>query len=86
MLDDDDSKWPFVRFSQGAFIGLIVIMIVSDFIFQKRMIFGPIFVFCTIAIFYQVILLVIASITNDMNLKEIREWVMLFEGTTDMMV
>ena len=61
-------------------------MIVSDFVFQKRMIFGPIFVFCTIQIFYQTILLVTSSLMNDKNLKEIREWVMLFEGTTDMMV
>ena len=53
-------------------------MIVSDFVFQKRMIFGPIFVFCAIQIFYQTILLVTSGLMNDKNLKEIREWVMLF--------
>ena len=32
-ITDYSVKWPFVRYAQGAFVGLIMVALISDFIF-----------------------------------------------------
>ena len=61
-------------------------MIISDFIFQKRMIFGPIYLFLSVSILYHFILFLISVFTDQILDKVEQEWIMLIDGLLDMMV
>ena len=61
-------------------------MIISDFIFQKRMIFGPIYLFVSLSILFHATLLIVDACTDLILKTEAKEWIMLVEGLLDMMV
>lgn len=58
--DELGLDWPFVYYVYGAASGLVLVIIVSDFIFQQRMCFSPIFLYASISIGFHVCLLVMA--------------------------
>ena len=64
---DTSLDWPFACYVWGVFVGLIVIIFVSDFVFQKRMLFLPCFVFALLSICFHVYLLFLALFTTELE-------------------
>ena len=83
---DSTLEWPFACYAWGALIGLIVILFVSDFVFQKRMLFLPCFVFATCSILFHIFLLFLDIFSDELDERNSKEWVMGAEGFLDDLV
>ena len=67
----------------GAFSGLLVLILVSDFIFQQRMLFGPPFLFACVSLLFHVFLLIYELLTETIDDDNAVQWVLFVEGLID---
>lgn len=61
---DTTLEWPFDCYAYGTLVGLIVILFVSDFLFQKRMLFLPCFVYALCSVVFHICLLFLNIFTD----------------------
>ena len=59
--------WEYTYYVYGAFTGLFIVILVSDFIFQQRMLFGPPFLFVLVSAIYHLYLLIYQLFSHTMN-------------------
>ena len=76
-------KWPFYSYAYGSFAGLLLTLLSSDFLFQKRMIYLPAFVYISISCMFHLGLYFLRLATNELNHNHAYKWIMFTEGLID---
>ena len=77
------ARWPFYSYAYGSFAGLFLTLILSDFLFQKRMIYLPAFVYISISSMFHIGLYFLRLVTSELNHHHAYKWIMFTEGIID---
>jgi len=78
--------WPFTYYTYGATAGLLIVIVVSDFIFQQRMVFAPIFLFGSLSLCFHCVYLIVHLVNHGSFELTTRQWLMACEGCFDITI
>ena len=78
-----DLEWPFAYYVYGISSGLIVLLLVSDFMFQQRMCFQPPLLYASISAFFHTAITIMALFYKEDLDRFEKRWIMFCEGFLD---